>query len=48
VIDLFTVASLAVQAGAQILGPLFMIVAGFIGALFAVLSLILSLVELFE
>lgn len=47
-IDIPLVASQAVLAAAQLLGTLFMYVAGFVGALFAVLSLILFLIDLFD
>jgi len=48
VIDLTSVAELAALACAQILLPLFWYVAAFIGALYAVLSLILWFVDLLE
>jgi hypothetical protein len=48
VMDLSAVAAQAILAGAQLLGPLFMIVAGFIGALFGTLSLILFFAELLD
>ncbi|MBI5671281.1 MAG: hypothetical protein HZC41_25065 [Chloroflexi bacterium] len=46
--DVAAVGAQALAAGAQVLVPLFFAVAGFVGALFGVLHLILFLVDLFD
>lgn len=46
--DIGTVAAQALVAGTQVLAPIFFEVAGFVGALFGVLYLVLFLVDLFD